>query len=244
MITNAGQQLIANAIAGSGEIAITAVKTSSHTYSASNIPNLTDLEDIEQTVQNPSAGVFNNTMVQVSARLDNQDVSSPYLIQTLGIYAQIGSGSETLLAVSLATSPDQMPAESDASLSAFIYNIQMTIQQASQLTFTVNPAGTATLQDLQDMLALIRRVILVPFPASGWSSSPPYTQTAQASGIESIDTPTVGLYVPVGTGQDEEAAIIAAYGGVTYVDTGKGTITATCVGKKPEDEFTMAVKGV
>ena len=100
-------------------------------------------------------------MVQVSARFDNQDVSSPYLIQTLGIYAQIGSGSETLLAVSLATSPDQMPAESDASLSAFIYNIQMTIQQASQLTFTVNPAGTATLQDLQDMLALIRRVILV-----------------------------------------------------------------------------------
>ena len=44
-----------------------------------------------------------------------------------------------------------MPVQSDISPSAYIYNIQHTVQNASQITLTVNPAGTATVQDIMDI---------------------------------------------------------------------------------------------
>lgn len=151
-MTDAGQELIANALAGSGEVAFTSVKTSSYAYpDGTNISGLTDLQDIVQTVDPFSAQVFNETMLQVSARFDNSQVQEAYLIQTLGVYAQVGSGSPVLFAVVQADTPDQMPAQSAVSPSAFIYNIQTTVQQATSLIVSVNPAGTATVQDILNL---------------------------------------------------------------------------------------------
>lgn len=130
----------------------TSVKTSSYAYpDGTNISGLTDLQDIVQTVEPFSAQVFNETMLQVSARFDNSQVQSAYLIQTLGIYAQVGSGSPVLFAVVQADTPDQMPAQSAESPSAFIYNIQITVQQATSISVSVNPSGTATVQDILDL---------------------------------------------------------------------------------------------
>ena len=129
-----------------------AVKTSSYAYPQStNISGLTDLQDIVQTEMPFSAQVFNETMLQVSVRLDNSQVAEAYLIQTLGIYAQIGNEPAVLFAVIQATTPDQMPAQSAESPSAFIYNIQITVQQATSISVSVNPSGTATVQDILDL---------------------------------------------------------------------------------------------
>ena len=149
VITDAGQALLADAISGSGTVTFSAVKTSSYAYPQGiNIAGLTDLQDIVQTVTPFSVQVFNDTMLQVSTRFDNSDVTSAYLIQTIGAYAQIGDNDPVLFAVVQANTPDQMPVQSSVSPSAFIYNIQITVQQASQITVTVNPAGTATVQDI------------------------------------------------------------------------------------------------
>lgn len=153
-MTDAGQELIANALAGSGTVAFTSVKTSSYAYpNGTNISGLTDIQDIVQSVDPFSAQVFNETMLQVSARFDNSQVQDEYLIQTLGLYAQVESGSPVLFAVIQADTPDQMPAQSAVSPSAFIYNIQMTVQQATSLKVSVNPAGTATVQDILNLEA-------------------------------------------------------------------------------------------
>mgnify|MGYP006068977881 FL=1 len=154
VITDAGQALLADAISGSGTVTFSAVKTSSYAYpQGTNIAGLTDLQDIVQTVTPFSAQVFNDTMLQVSARFDNSGVASAYLIQTIGAYAQIGDNDPVLFAVVQANTPDQMPMQSPVSPSAFIYNIQITVQQASQITVTVNPAGTATVQDILTLSA-------------------------------------------------------------------------------------------
>ena len=154
VITDAGQALLADAISGSGTVTFSAIKTSSYAYpQGTNIAGLTDLQDIVQTVTPFSVQVFNDTMLQVSARFDNSDVASAYLIQTLGAYAQIGDNDPVLFAVVQANTPDQMPMQSPVSPSAFIYNIQITVQQASQITVTVNPAGTATVQDILTLSA-------------------------------------------------------------------------------------------
>lgn len=152
MVTNAGQELIASALSGAGTVEFVAVKTSSYTYpQGTNISGLTDLQDIVQTEMTFSAQVFNETMIQVSVRLDNSQVAEAYLIQTLGIYAQIGNEPAVLFAVIQATTPDQMPAQSAVSPSAFIYNIQITVQRATSISVSVNPSGTATVQDILDL---------------------------------------------------------------------------------------------
>lgn len=101
-----------------------------------------------QTVEPFSAQVFNDTMLQVSSRFDNSQVTGAYFIQTIGLFARLGDGDPVLFEVAQAITPDEMPAQSAVAPSAFVYNMQVTIQQASQLTVTVNPAGTATVQDI------------------------------------------------------------------------------------------------
>ena len=148
--TTAGLSLIAQALADSKSITFTSIKTSSYAYpQGTNIAELTGLQDIVQSEAPFSSAVFNDTLLQVSVRFSNENVTEKYLIQTVGVYAQLeGDIEETLFAVVQATTPDEMPAQSAVSPSSYIYNVQTTIQQASQLTVTVNPAGTATVQDI------------------------------------------------------------------------------------------------
>ena len=101
-----------------------------------------------QTVEPFSVQVFNDTMLQVSSRFDNSQVTGAYFIQTIGLFAKLGDGDPVLFEVAQAITPDEMPAQSAVAPSAFVYNMQVTIQRASQLTVTVNPAGTATVQDI------------------------------------------------------------------------------------------------
>jgi len=152
VITAAGQNLIAQAISGSETVTWTTMQASSYAYPAgTNLEALTALQDVEKTADITSAAVFSSNILQVSARLDNAGVTEPYLINTLGVFAQVGTAAAVLVAVITAVTPDQMPVEDVESPSAFIYNVQMTIQNANQLTITTNPAGTATVEDLNNL---------------------------------------------------------------------------------------------
>ena len=148
VITNAGQNLIASAIAGGQAINFTAVKTSTHVYPAGTaLLNLTSLSDVKQTVAPTSVDVYNNNVVQISARVPNTGIATAYLINTIGLFGSAG-GAETLIAVLTAQTPDEVPAFDAEAPAAFIFNIQMTIQNADEVVFEVNDTGTATVADL------------------------------------------------------------------------------------------------
>lgn len=153
VITNVGRSLAARVLAENKSMIFTQVKTSEYAYlEGTNIPSLTDLRDIVQAAAPSSAQVFNNSMVQVSARFDNDKIPRKYRIETIGLYARMdGEDDDILFSVNQAETPDEMPEHSDVSPSAFIYNIQVTIQNASEISFTTNPAGTATVQDILDL---------------------------------------------------------------------------------------------
>jgi hypothetical protein len=149
VITTAGQAVLAQAIGGA-ELTITKVVTSATAIPpGTDLTALTTIADVEQTEQPTSVQVFNDNIVQISTRFSNAGVAEAYLIQTLGVFGQVTGGAETLLAVSTAITPDQMPAEDAIAPSAFIYNIQLTVQSADQITVTVNDAGTATVEDIR-----------------------------------------------------------------------------------------------
>lgn len=149
VITTAGQAVLAQAIGGA-ELTITKVVTSATAIPpGTDLTALTAIADVEQTEQPTSVQVFNDNIVQISTRFSNAGVAAAYLIQTLGVFGQVTGGAETLLAVSTAVTPDQMPAEDAIAPSAFIYNMQLTVQSADQITVTVNDAGTATVEDVR-----------------------------------------------------------------------------------------------
>ena len=149
VITTAGQNLIADAIAGGEAVNFSSVKTSTHVYPAgTSLQNLTALDDVKQSVSPTSVEVYNNNVVQISARVPNTGISTAYLINTIGLFGQVTGGTETLIAVLTASTPDEVPEFDPESPAAFIFNVQMTIQNANEVTFEVNDSGTATVADI------------------------------------------------------------------------------------------------
>jgi hypothetical protein len=160
VITAAGQNLIAQAIAESKTVTFTTAQASSHVYpSSTDFEALTALTDVEKTVDINYAGVYSDTVVQVSARFDNDGVETAYLINTLGFFAQLGTDTPILFAVSTAVTPDQMPVFDADNPSAFIYNMQMTVQNADSVNLSVNPAGTVTVEQLNTVTSAIETKI-------------------------------------------------------------------------------------
>ena len=152
IVTENGQNLIAQALANEKPLIFTSAKISSYSYPVgTDVPALTGLQDVVQSVLPFDSKVLGGNVAQVSVRFDNDGVDQTYRIETIGLYAKIEGGTETLFSVTQATTPDEMPVQSDVSPSAYIYNIQHTVQNASQITLTVNPAGTATVQDIMDI---------------------------------------------------------------------------------------------
>lgn len=152
VVTAAGQNLFAQALAGEQAVTFTDVKTSTHVYAQTELESLAALADVEQTGGISYAGVYSGNVVQVSARVDNTGVTEAYLVNTLGLYAQVAGGSPVLAAVVTAVTPDQMPVEDPQSPSAFVYNVQMTINNAAQIQIDVNPAGTVNVDQLNQYI--------------------------------------------------------------------------------------------
>ena len=175
VVTTAGQNLIASAIAGGESVSFTALKTSTHVYPAGTaLQNLTALSDVKQSVAPTSVDVYNNNVVQISARVPNTGIATAYLINTIGLFGS-ADGAETLIAVLTAQTPDEVPVFDAESPAAFIFNVQMTIQNADTVVFEVNDSGTATVADVNRIAqpfigataSVAGHVGRVPAPAAG-----------------------------------------------------------------------------
>lgn len=152
VVTENGQHLIAQAFTSEKKLIFTSAKTSSYSYPAgTNISALTGLQDVVQSVIPSGTKTIGGNVAQVTVRFDNDSIDQAYLIQAIGLYAKIEDGEEILFSVTQATVPDEMPVHSEVSPSAYIYNIQSTVQNASQITITVNPTGAASVQDFLDI---------------------------------------------------------------------------------------------
>ena len=148
VITTAGANVISQAISGT-ELTWTVMRSSSVAIpEGTDIAALTSLTGIEQTAAITDASVYGNSTIQVSARFSNTGIETAYQVETIGIYGQLAGGAETLIAVMTAVTPDQMPVYDADSPSAFIYNSQITVQDAATVVMTVNDTGTATVADL------------------------------------------------------------------------------------------------
>lgn len=151
VITNTGQALLAQSVAGN-DLKFTTVKTSNYTYpSETSLADLTTLTGIKQSKNITGANVYNSRVIKVSAMVDNAGVTAEYSINTIGVYATVGTAAEQLFAVITAQEADKMPAFNSRPYS-YIYDLNMTMQGASNITVTVNNAGFVNINDLNNAL--------------------------------------------------------------------------------------------
>lgn len=252
VITDAGEALITKILAGTATLNLTRAVTSNYEYpEGTDIKTLTDLLGIQQTMSNPKAQIESDTVIAVQALFGNADITQAYDIWNVGLYAMDGE-SEILFSVSQAQEPDQMPAFEGVAPSSYIYDIRLTISQASEITIEVNPAGTVTNQEFitfknevnQEFDRLTGPPIPVTLTAAGWTGSAvPYSQTVTAEGITADDYPILVSQLADGATEDTQKAYNKAFGIVAAGTgiTGDGTVTFK-VYKKPEIDIVVGLK--
>nr|WP_314464645.1 hypothetical protein [uncultured Clostridium sp.] len=148
VLTAAGENLIARALAGEIKLSITKAKTSDYAYPGStDLKSQTDMQGIRQTVHDPETTVLNETMIQTRVLFSNEEIASTYYIHNIGLYAVDGT-EEVLFCIVIAETPDEMPQYNGVASTSYIYNIQNVVQDAVELNIIVNPSGTATIQDV------------------------------------------------------------------------------------------------
>ena len=93
IVTENGQNLIAQALANEKPLIFTSAKTSSYSYPVgTDVPALTGLQDVVQSVLPFDSKVLGGNVAQVSVRFDNDGVDQTYRIETIGLYAKIEGG--------------------------------------------------------------------------------------------------------------------------------------------------------
>lgn len=103
--------------------------------------------------------------------------------------------------------------------------------------------GALQMQQIGEEINRIQGTKNVTFPASGWSTVAPYTQTVAVEGIKETDRPGQGVVYPTGCTSVQKSAIDKATGYIYELITGNETVTLKCV-KKPTIDFTLGLKGV
>lgn len=184
VITTAGEGLIAQAVRGT-EIQWTYMRSSSTTVT-SDLKGMTAIPDVQQTAAITDALVYNNSTVQVTARFSNTGISAPYYIRTVGIFAQLAGGAETLVAVMTAVTPDEVPAYNADSPSAFIFINQLAVQDASSITMTVTDTGAASIADLDRKLDKVGGDLSDTVAASATASTAAYPIPAAGDSFKVI----------------------------------------------------------
>lgn len=151
VITNKGQALMAKLLQGAGMADFTAIKLSSHTYTASELAELTALADVKQTAPITSKTVVNTTSILIQGAIDNKELTTGYNIQTIGVYAVDPDDGEILYAVARAITAGYMPPYNGVSVSGGVFKFTLTVGSASQVTLVVDPAGYASIGDVQTL---------------------------------------------------------------------------------------------
>ena len=159
-ITDNGRILIADALANNRQIAFTRMITSSKSYEDStDISKLISIDEIKQSV-NMSKINQEGTKVRLNAVFTNSTVNTSYKIQTIGLYAKIGSGNEILYSVTRAKEPDTMPATNGINLATVEIDLITEINNSSGATMLINPSSLVTVSSL---VAELEKIIGMEF---------------------------------------------------------------------------------
>ena len=151
ILTDRGRNLISKIIAGSSGVAFTKVALSSQSYADGNIPALTALGSVKQTVEVSRVTKLSTAAVKIEAAIDNTKITEGYTLNSIGLYAVDPDLGEILYGVSGAAVAGYVPAYNGVTVSGIYINLTTSVSNADNVSLVVNPAATATIADIQSL---------------------------------------------------------------------------------------------
>lgn len=155
IITKKGQALMAKMIAGTGPVEFTEIRVSDTAYSIAQLENLTGISGVKQTTPVSKITRLANSAVQIEGAISNADLTTGYYIRTIGLYAKDPQDGEILYGVSTASTAGYFPPFNGKSTSAAYFKLVTDIGNADEVYLEVDPAGVATIGDVQELEAQI-----------------------------------------------------------------------------------------
>lgn len=152
VITEKGQNLIAQMLAGSQKIVFTAIVSSDTVYEQTELEQLEELSGIRQTGEVSKVLKTDNATVKVETVFTNTDLTEGYYMRTLGLYAQAPEGGQLLYAAAVETSGNCfMPAFGGVTVSGAYIQLVTTVSSAENVTVEVDNSAYATIGDIHDL---------------------------------------------------------------------------------------------
>lgn len=152
IITNKGQELVSKLIAGQTTATFTSIATTDHDYSGATLEDLLSLEDVKQTVAISSVSVTDNAYVEITARIDNSNLTSDYYVRAVGLFAQDNeTGDNILYGVSLCDTgdPDHMPAFGGKTVTGISYRFNVKVDNSAQVELVIDPAAVPSMEQVE-----------------------------------------------------------------------------------------------
>lgn len=151
VITNKGQALIAKMLAGKGNIQFTKISLSDSTYTDAQILAMGSISGVKQTASISRITKTSSAAVKIEGAVSNAALKTGYYIRTIALHAMDPDDGDIVYAACGATTPGWMPPYNGVSTSGCYLNLVTTVQNASNVTVTVDPAGVATIGDIKDL---------------------------------------------------------------------------------------------
>ena len=142
---------MAKLMQGTGTCDFTKIRLSSQAYSDAQLAVLTSLSNVKQTAEVSKKTIINTNSIQIEGAVDNTQLATGYNINTIGIYATDPDEGEILYAAAGASTPGFMPPYNGVTVSGGYFKFVITVGAASQVELTVDPAGYATIGDIQTL---------------------------------------------------------------------------------------------
>lgn len=143
IITNNGRSLIAKVLSGD-QIKFTKMVSSSRDYTSSDLIQLTDLSNVEQTIVISSIKKTSDSAVKITGIFSNKDLKTGYKFKTVGLYAIDPDLGEILYSVTTASSVDDMPANTGIGLSSITIGLVTDVSNSNNASLEVSDVATVS----------------------------------------------------------------------------------------------------
>ncbi len=144
IVTTAGNNLLANTIAGSTKITFTKAVLGASNYADADIPALTALGDILQEAPILETSNEGSSIVHVAVTLNNATVAEGFTYASVGLFATDDAGLEVLFAVAGSNAPGTIPSSSFP----FSVNLDLSLGISNTEAIVLAPQGEGTINDI------------------------------------------------------------------------------------------------
>ncbi|MCR4834380.1 MAG: hypothetical protein K5900_12465 [Butyrivibrio sp.] len=235
VMTNAGAELLTQALAGTATIEFTSMKTGNGTYEASErttaaLQERTALKSLKQSFEFTGSATVSDTGIALAATITNEDVVEGYYIQEVGIYArnaQVVGSTPILYSIAVAEVADYLPPYNGSAPTTITQSYYVTVSNSASVQIVIAD-GAYTLnydEDNSKLQLLLDGEVVSEVEIQGGGTATKSTLTLWTSDPNMYGA--TGTVVIAGTTYNFTLPAAGGSINLTIRQTGTATITAT-----------------